>query len=411
MSYKSLYKKYLMNNSTDFNKMYIDKFESDSTVKFDFYINNYQAFITYDKEIISLVSRIREYDYYINDLINELPNFVVERYLRNSLIDEVRYTNQVEGIISTTKDINDLINEIEKKIKSKNRFEGIVKKYLYLLDDLFTINEPKDIRKLYDDMLYNEIKKEDKTALPDGKMFRKEIVHVQKSSSRIVHTGIYPEQKIIEHMEKAIEILKDSSIDIIIRIAIFHYLFSYIHPFYDGNGRINRFISSSYLCKYLNKIIGFKLSTTINENLSKYLDAFEHTNDIRNRADLTTFVHEFLLIIYNAYESVEKYMLSKINEYNSYMKKLHDMYISGYVVFDNDNIYKMLKVMVGCTIFGDFGVTKSNLCKILDKGRTRVTEYLCMLKNLDFCYEIRSANYYYYKANLDLINSKGEKEC
>ena len=43
--------------------------------------------------------------------------------------------------------------------------------------------------------------------------------------------------------------LNGDNINSIIRISIFHYLYSYVHPFYDGNGRINRLISSYYISK------------------------------------------------------------------------------------------------------------------------------------------------------------------
>lgn len=116
-----------------------------------------------------------------------------------------------------------------------------------------------------------------------------------------------PEAKIIEYMNKALNILNDSSIDLLIRVALFHYYFGYIHPFYDGNGRINRFISSYILSKNFGGVIGFRLSMTIKENLSQYLDAFSHTNDVRNRADISTFIYEFLDIIYRSYQK-QKYM-------------------------------------------------------------------------------------------------------
>ncbi|MFR7881399.1 MAG: Fic family protein [Christensenellales bacterium] len=83
-----------------------------------------------------------------------------------------------------------------------------------------------------------------------------------------------PESKIIEYMNKALYILNNQSIDILIRVSLFHYYFGYIHPFYDGNGRINRFISSYILSKHFNEVIGFRLSMTIKENLTQYLEAF-----------------------------------------------------------------------------------------------------------------------------------------
>ena len=78
----------------------------------------------------------------------------------------MEYTNQIEGVVSTRKDINDLIKEIENKSKAKNRFEGIVNKYFLLNKEELEINNSSDIRKIYDEMLINEIEAEDKKNIP-----------------------------------------------------------------------------------------------------------------------------------------------------------------------------------------------------------------------------------------------------
>lgn len=404
MSYKSLYKLFVMNDNSTFNKIYNDKFNSNSTIKFDLYINDNQTFFNYDKEIMELVSNIRSIDYRINDIFYDLPLISIEQYMRKSLIDEIEYTNQIEGVISTRKDIMDLIIEIETKSKTKNRLEGIVNKYLMLREEKLKFEEAQDIRTLYDDMLYNEIKEEDVSNLPDGDIFRKEQVHVYKANEKVIHNGVMPEAKIIDYMNKALDIFNDDSIDILIRVSIFHYLFGYIHPFYDGNGRINRFISSYILSKYLNSVIGFRLSMTIKENLTQYLDAFAHTNDIRNKGDISTFVYEFLDIIYKSYQKTEIYALEKKRIFKKY-----DDIINQLMVFDSyknkQQLKELLYILIQNSIFGDFGLSKTNLRKILNKGNTKITEILGTLKDLNLVLDIQIGKHHYYKANLDELDA------
>lgn len=404
MSYKSLYKLYVMNDTSAFNDIYMKKFNSFATIKFDLLINENQSFFTYDSEIMSIVSKINSLNYKLNEIFENLPDIAKDQYMRKSLVDEIHYTNQIEGVISTRKDINDLITEIEKKVTTRNRFEGIVNKYLMLTNEKINFFDSKDIRKLYDEMLYNEIKSEDKNNLPDGEIFRKDSVHVYKSGEKIVHNGLMPETKIIDYMNKALNILNSESIDVLIKISIFHYFFGYIHPFYDGNGRINRFISSYVLSKYFNKVVGYRLSMTIKENLSQYLDAFAYTNDVRNKGDVSTFVYEFLDIIYKSFQKTELYALEKMQEFNKYKTKID----SVSVLFENNKnkngIINLLFILIQCSIFGDFGLNKTKLSILLKKGSTKTSEYIAALKQLNLCLDIQSGKNHYFKCNLEELD-------
>ena len=147
MSYKSLYKLYVMNDIFTFNNIYDEKFNSNSTIKFDLWINNNQSFFNYDSEIMKVVSKINALNYRLNDMFENLPDIAKRQYMRKSLIDEIMYTNQIEGIMLTRKEINDLITEIEKKLNSKNRFEGIVNKYLLLTCEKIQLNTSHAIQK------------------------------------------------------------------------------------------------------------------------------------------------------------------------------------------------------------------------------------------------------------------------
>lgn len=393
MSFKSLYKLYVINDYESFNKIYKEKINSDSTLLLNLDINGYPSFFTYDSNIMSLVSKIREIDVEINNIFNNMPTECLEQFYRKSLIDELLYTNQIEGVISTRKDINDLINEIQRKMISKNRMEGIVNKYLFLSNDYSSFDNIEDIRALYDEMLYSEIKDEDSNNLPDGEIFRKSTVHVYKTGQRIVHSGVNPENKIIEYLTVALDILNNKEIDVLIRVSIFHYLFGYIHPFYDGNGRINRFISSYVLAKYFNKVIGFRLSMTINENLSQYLNAFSNTNDKRNRADISTFVYEFLDIIYKSQVETLVFAKEKLKQSEYYSGLIHKSTLS-------DTEKKLLNILVECSIFGNYGISKVEMQERLSKKRTTLTNILKKFKQLNLYIETQSGRFVYYKANL-----------
>ena len=89
--------------------------------------------------------------------IDKLPEVAKEQYIKKSLIDEITHTNEIKGIISTRKEIRDILDDIASKDREKSRFKGIVNKYKKLLEEeTVQLKTPTDIRKIYDEMLLDE---------------------------------------------------------------------------------------------------------------------------------------------------------------------------------------------------------------------------------------------------------------
>lgn len=359
MSYSSLYKIFVSNDHSTFEKIYQNRMLSESTIKLNLLINNYPAFIFLHSEIINLLYKIREMDKKVEIAFNKLPDVAKIQFVKMSLIQEIEMTHFIEGVISTKKEINDILEDVESKNENVNRIKGIVNKYRFLLAySNPLISNSLSVRELYNEVLIMEI---DKSDFPDGVLFRKGTVNVYKNASKLINKGITPESKIIEHLEESIKLLNDENIDMLIRVAAFHYLFGYIHPFYDGNGRINRLISSYYLSRNLSSIVSYRISMTIKENYSQYLKAFEETNDIRNRGDIGTFVYSFLELIYKSLETTEMYAKVKKNELDNYKNIISQKNLSK-------NECKLLFLLVQCTLFSEFGLSVSELGKILNKS-------------------------------------------
>lgn len=322
MSYPSLRKLYYTSKD-EYDSIYKNRFTSENTIHFNFNINGNSAFFFYHSEIMKMISEISFLDKKVNEILkNVLPRAAQMEYLKKSLIDEVLYTNEIEGIISTRKEINSIINDLEKKtIKSTlnkpQKMKSLIHKYILLMQEDGFIKTPEEVRKLYDDLVIEDILAYDENDKPDGDIFRAKGVEVKNEvTGKTMHEGVMPEVKIITMMSSALEILNNESIEPLIRIAIFHYVFSYIHPFYDGNGRTNRYISSLYLKKYYSSIISYRLSLTIKENKSQYYEAFHHTNDVKNLGDISTFVYEFVNIVKKSFEVTIDYLYKKKTELN-----------------------------------------------------------------------------------------------
>ena len=77
-------------------------------------------------------------------------------------------------------------------------------------------------------------------------------------------------KKLIDFLNKSLDFLtNENNVGPLVKIAVFHYLFGYAHPFYNGNGRTSRFISSYLLCNILNQSIALRISYTIKNDKLK----------------------------------------------------------------------------------------------------------------------------------------------
>lgn len=317
MQYISLYKKFFISDDNG-QKDYQDLFSNPTTLHFDISINGYPAFLVMNNEMIKLIENIEHLNYEIIKQVignKDIPEGMVHQMIKQTFIEEVRMTNQIEGITSTKQEITSLMNHP----RQYKRLFGIVHQYNELIlhqQDIF-IKDSLDIKHLYEKTLLYDIKKENPSYIPDGDIFRKDLVEVV-SGGTTIHKGLYPESKIIETMNKALDILNHEDYSFFIRIAVFHYLFGFIHPYYDGNGRLSRLISSSYLSKHLHILSALQLSISCQQHQKQYDESFKITSDIRNKGDLTYFVINFLEIIESGLKNLYDNIVHQCEQYQHY---------------------------------------------------------------------------------------------
>lgn len=284
-------------------KTYSERIDQQNIKKLPFSIKRYQGqeevpvFFVYDENITILLEKVLGESLALTKFFSLVPKEVMERFTYHCLIDEIVATNNIEGVNSSRQEVEaafDCMNDKRTRVRSWS----IVKKYRELVDrHLFAVDSCQAIRKLYDEFVLPEVLEEDKKNAPDGKIFRQKSVDVVTKTHKVVHTGVMPEKKIIEMMDMGFQILHSEDIPLLLRIGIFHYLFAYIHPFYDGNGRMNRLISSYFLNQVLDVRIALQLSAMMLKQRRKYYDMFMEANDYHNLGDLTPFLIDFLQLI------------------------------------------------------------------------------------------------------------------
>lgn len=403
MSYKTLEKVFHISKE-EWEELYQKRFHSDVAVHLDFVIGGSPAFFIEDFEVTKHLTQILRLDKEISLLTKTLPGKALEQYSKKCLIDEIVITNNIEGVRSTRKDISDALQLLEQQSARKDKkhlFLGIVNRYSMLIQKkLFSPNTPQDIRDLYDEILLQEILHDDKSNAPDGQVFRKEECFVYGNDGKEVHRGRYPEKEIIDCMEKALYFLHDESIEPLCRIAVFHYLFEYIHPFYDGNGRLGRYIFSSGLTGCVEPIISFRISETIKENLNKYQKAFTICNKSENRGDLTPFLIMMLSMIQSSAESLKEALMQKNDEWQKYEAMIPFLHHNN-----DDKVKQLYSLLIQASLFSETGITIAELKNVLNiKSYATLQSKLSIIKNQNLLIEKKDGNTKFFKIKLEELH-------
>lgn len=137
-------------------------------------------------------------------------------------------------------------------------------------------------------------------------------------TGEIVYTPPQEKAEILEYMKNLEEYINndDDMVDPLIKLAIIHYQFESIHPFYDGNGRTGRIINILYLVlKDLIETPILYLSKYIIRNKIKYYDLFKETRDTGN-------FEEWIIYILTGIEEMAEETIGIINRIRDEILKM-----------------------------------------------------------------------------------------
>lgn len=261
----------------------------------------YPIFFMSISEILYLTEKIFILSKNIIEVSADLPGAAKAKLIISQAINEIQSTNNVEGVQSTKQEISSAIKKEQKSKNDNNRFYGIANLYMSVINqETQYIHELADFRAIYDKLFLGEISEDD---LPDGEFFRKKPVYITQGNKKI-HSGNPDEQSINRDLNNLIIFMNQENCSYLVKASITHYFFEYIHPFYDGNGRMGRFLLSSYLTRKLDVFSGISISEAIFNHKKAYEKAFEEVSHPRNKADVTHFIVTLLKIISSGQEKI-----------------------------------------------------------------------------------------------------------
>lgn len=398
--YESLYKIY-RKNPENHEAIYCQRFNSPTTRHFQFQIqeynrqNKYTAFFCYTEDFVRLTDEIYKKHEDLLQALRAIPPLVLEQFILSSVVDEVRATSDIEGIHSTRKEIKEVVDGTNHSA----RFSSIVAKYRELLNNgQIRFDTCKDIRLFYDDFAHKEVTASEPSHKLDGELFRRDSVEITSPSGKVLHSGAYPEERIISLLQAALDVLNSDEIPLLVRIAVFHYFFEYIHPFYDGNGRTARFIISYFLANRFHYLVGLRLSVIIKKHRKQYYNLFRETDSEWNRGDLTSFVLGFTAIISETFDDIADSLNRKVAALEKHQARLLDILGEG-----EDTLKKeVCCAILQASVFFGGGLSMEDLMRLTKKSRNTIKARIDSIP-ADYLIKIDTQKIHRYKINLRIF--------
>ncbi|WP_395052206.1 Fic family protein [Flavobacterium sp.] len=259
-------------------------------------------------ETIAILKQLSLSHRYLAELKGTSKTIPNESILINTLtLQEAKDSSEIENIITTH---DDLYKE-NIFIDSKNPASKEVFNYARGLKLGFEIVRNEQL------LLNKHILAIQKELLENNAGFRTQAgTKLVNSKGQTVYTPPQSANEVLDLMSNLEKFINDnefSNLDPLIKMAIIHYQFESIHPFYDGNGRTGRIINILYLVlQGLLDIPILYLSRYITQNKAKYYQVLQ---DVRTKNDWEHLILYFLKSI----EVTAKQTINLITEINDLM--------------------------------------------------------------------------------------------
>ncbi|RHJ34907.1 Fic family protein [Bifidobacterium pseudocatenulatum] len=367
-----------MDSCANHDRLARQRLEADSTFTTGIGTPLGELFIATPRCVCMLTQKVLLAERQVSAMWRSIPGVMRWNYIYHAISEELLATNEMEGVRSTRKETEAAVAAARQARTEgdmeKARFGEFAKLYLNLTNrDVELPKTLEDIRDIYDKIALDEI--DDKNR-PDGELFRKGDVEVQGPHGTVIHSGVSSEARISALLAQMMDLARSDTIPFLQRAIASHFLFEYIHPFYDGNGRTGRYLLALYLSNDLTLPTVLSLSRTIAENKNEYYKAFTEAEDKLNSGELTFFVYTILGLIERAQESLIEELGVKIDQLDKAtvlrdeLRREHALSTNAtlllYAVMQEE-LFDTTKSMTLEDAGGDLMLTKQTIRKYVDE--------------------------------------------
>jgi len=231
---------------------------------------------------------------------NLIPSLALKLSQENQIL-ATHYSTSIEGNPLSPRDVTNIILNDQIPV---TKSEKEVKNYFAVLNTIFIMAKKRepltpDLTKKLHHELMKDIEKKDLGAFRDGGVF---VGHRTQTEIVVKHNP--PFHTAVE-IEKALSelfawVMSDDPTHPLIKAAIMHHQFVYVHPFLDGNGRLARILTAYYLLLKHYEVTRFFI-------LDDYYDVdralYSDTLHIADKGDITAWLEYFLDGIANSLQA------------------------------------------------------------------------------------------------------------
>lgn len=270
------------------------------------------------------------------------PQSTTNSYGIKAMEEEIHASLIIENIESSRDSIRKILNGYAPVNDSENKIYGMKKGLEFIADTRNKITE-ENLHILYKISVGDFM--DDESKLLPSNYYRHDSVYIVGTKPE--HQGLN-HNKLPEYMKAFVSFINtETDMNDLLKAAVIHFYWGYVHPYFDGNGRTARLVHMWYLVQRGFPYTMFvPFSSYINETRNKYYEAYtliEQNADISNVIDVTPFLTYFVENIYNK--------LSKMESNNNVIELFQQVLSEGKITEKEHDLWNFILSAYGSNEF------------------------------------------------------------